>query len=120
MAEIFDIRKARQDRAVPEASYFLRVDMYDDGIHGVVLDLGSDLDADTLRMASNHLATLSRYLGEQATEMDGKDDLLAMAWVFKDSRVRVYCRDEIQTVAQFSWLDERFNDAKEAARKDIQ
>ena len=74
MAEIIDLRNERRERKIPDTSYFVRVDMYHDGIAGEVLDLGDDLDADNMRVVADHLATLSRWLRDQAGEIDPRDE----------------------------------------------
>lgn len=115
MADIFDIRAERQKRAAPPmGSYFVRVDLYDDGIAGAVLDMGNDLSADDLRSVANHLSTLARWMRDQAEAMDGNEEeaMLAELRVFKSGRVWSYVSNECATAEQIEWLSSRLDDAK--------
>ena len=116
MAEIFDLKKERRDRQPPNESYLVRVDLYDDGIAGAVLDFGQTTEE--MRIVADHLSTLSRWLRDQAAaeDSDANEDLLAEVRVFKSSRVWVSCRDEVETPEQLEWMDRRLDDAKSAAR----
>lgn len=115
MADIFDIKKERQKRGPnPLGSYFVRVDKYEDGISGAVLDLGDDLSPDELRIVSNHLATLSRWLRDQAADTDGNEDenQIAEFRMFRSGRVWAYLSDEIEAPVQADWVRDRPDDAK--------
>lgn len=47
MGDIIDFRTRRAEMATPDLSYFVRVDLYPDGVAGAVLDM--DLDAEMMR-----------------------------------------------------------------------
>ena len=117
MADIFNIKDERQKRereTPPNGSYFVRVDVYEDGVAGAVLDMGDDLSPEELRGVANHLATLSRWLRDQAADADGnmEEDLLAEFRVFKSSRVWANIDEEMTTPEQVSWMIDRLDDAK--------
>lgn len=119
MAEIFNIRDERNRRKdekppEPEGSYFVRVDVYEDGVAGAVLDMGDDIAPDELRVIANHLATLSRWLRDQAVDVDGnmEEDMLAEFRVFKSSRVWASINADMMTPEQVDWMIARLDDAK--------
>lgn len=117
MDKIIDFRQARQDRLVPDGSYFVRVDMYEDGVAGEVLGLG-EMDADLYRTAANNLRAMSRYFRDLAHEKEGNDDdrTLAEVTIFSSGRILTFCDTEIETPAQFEWLDHQLDGAKESCR----
>lgn len=105
---IIDFRKARADRAQPLMSYFVRIDQYDNGVAGCILDLGDDLDADTLRLVSEQLFTMARFVMDQAHQVGGADGdfCLCTQISFKDGRTRTWTSDEVSSPGQFDWLKE--------------
>ena len=103
---VIDFRKAKAERAVPEYSYHVRIDQYGDGVAGCILDLGDNLAPDMLRLVSEQLFTLSRYIMDQAWEIGGNasDHILNQQTVFEDGKVRTWTADAIRTPEQIEWL----------------
>lgn len=118
---IIDFRKEKIKRAKPLASYHVRIDLYDDGIAGAVLDLGDDLEPSVARGVADNLVTMSRFIREIAFEQDGNEDhkLIAITQIFKSSRVWTYCSNEIQEKQELEWMDRRYDDAKEGIRQGL-
>jgi len=103
---IIDFRKAKAARLSPEYSYHVRVEQHVDGVAGCILDLGEDLAPDMLRLVSEQLFTLARYIMDQAFENGGNegDCLLSTQLIFRDGRIRTWLSNEIANTAQLEWL----------------
>lgn len=93
-----------------------------DGFEGTILSLNEAYDPGDgcrLRHYADCLDQLSWLLRQQAEQIEPSDDgaPLATAMVFESSRVRVRINDDkVTTSEQMAWLDDRFDDAKDAAR----
>lgn len=113
MVDIIDLKAVRRERNRPLNSYFVRVDQYQDGVSGAVLDMGDRLEPDEMRRVAAHLLTLSRWLEDQAHEAtkDDNDRLLAVTKVYASGRVWAYTDNAIQSSEQCEWLGEMFKEA---------
>ena len=111
---VISLNKAKQERLIPTASYFIRVDMYGEGIAGEILDLG-ELEEGELRGVADNLQALARWYRQQAFDLDGDADneLLAEFQVFASSRVWSYIDNQIEGAPRCDWLKRRLDDAKE-------
>jgi hypothetical protein len=117
MADIIDFRAERAKRAEPNFSYFVRVDLYDDGVCGALIDV-NDTNADLFRTSSDHLFALARHLRDMAWQESKDDDdrQIAVVRVYASSRVNTWTSNDCETPEQMAWLDERLNEAVESAR----
>lgn len=103
---VIDFRKAKADRMIPECGYNVLVEQYADGVAGRIYDLGDNLEPDILRLVSEQLFTLARYIMDQAWEKGGedRDQILNTQIIFKDGRVRTWTANAIETEEQVDWL----------------
>lgn len=115
---IIDFRKAKLERMKPDASYFVRVDLYPGGLNGEILDLGDDIDADGMRFVSNNLFALARHFRDLAWEksQDPSDRMLNVMRVFGDSSVSTWTSNDVATAEQVAWLEKRYAESFETIK----
>lgn len=114
MDNVIDLKEVRKNKLVPLGSYFVRVDLYNDGIAGEVLELG-ELDGDQLIGVADNLATLSRWYRQQAHEKDNNadNDMVGEFRIYSSSRVWSWIGNQIETEKQEEWLIRKLDDAKQ-------
>jgi len=115
-ADIIDLRSARAKRAKPVCSYHVRIDLYEDGLGGAVLDMGDNIDAETMRGVSENLFVMARHCRDMAwlESQDPDDRQLCVLRVYGSSRANVWTSDDIATPEQLDWLKERLDEAHDA------
>lgn len=124
---ISDFRNPKCDAATAEPVWLfdLRAFCTPEGFEGTILSFNEADDTGDgcrLRHYADCLDQLSWLLRQQAERIEPSDDgiPLATATIFTSSLVRVRINDdEITTPEQAAWLDERFDDAKAAARPNL-
>lgn len=118
---ISDFRKGKGSTD-PVWLFDLRAFSTSDGFEGAILSANEDYepgDGGNLRQYADCLDQLSWFLRQQAEKIEPSDSgiPLATALIFKSSLVRVRINDdEVTNAEQMAWLDDRFDDAKEAVR----
>jgi hypothetical protein len=112
--DIIDFKKVKQDRLIPDVSYFVRVDLYEKGIAGEILDLG-DLEPEMLRSVANNLQTLARWYRQQAFDIDDNDDHNGLMEILINSsgRVWTYVDNQVETREQEIWLMDMVDTVRE-------
>lgn len=115
---VISFREAKAKRLKPVCSYFVRVDLYEDGIGGEVQIL--DMNAADLRGASENLFALARHVRDLAFEQSGDPDdkQLSVTRIYESSRVNCWTSNEIDTPDRAEWLARRFEEAAEASAPD--
>lgn len=121
---IADFRKKRDGANARKTEWLfdLRAFGGPDGFEGTILSFNEAMtagDGCRLRFYADCLDQLSWLLRQQAEKLEPSDDgmPLATALIFESSLVRVRVNDdEVTTSEQMAWLDDRFDDAKEASR----
>jgi hypothetical protein len=116
VAEIFDIRSERAKRKIPEASYFVRVDLYADGVAGEVQL--PDMTVEELRSVSDNLFALARHVRDNAWSQTRDDDdrQVSVTRIYASGRVNCWTSDDIASDDDSEWLKRRFEDAAEASQ----
>lgn len=112
---IISFREAKAKRLKPACSYFVRIDLYDDGIGGEVQI--EELSPEELRSVSENLFAMARHVRDTVWEQTGDpdDQQLSVARIYGSSRVSCWTSNDIATDEQVAWLNERFDEAAEAS-----
>lgn len=113
---IIDLRTARAKRMKAVANYFVRIDLYDEGIGGEVQI--PDMGPEELRSVSEQLFAMARHVRDQAWEQtqDPDDRQLSVTRIYGSSRVSCWTSNDLETPEQFDWLEQRFSEAAEASK----
>lgn len=126
VVQIADWRKKKRGDEGERGDWLfdLRVFAGPNGFEGSVIDKNEAFShlatGDEMRMHADALDQLVWFLRQMAEEVTPTDNgmPLATATIYKSSLTRVRVNDdEFGTEEQLAWLDERWDDAKEASRK---
>lgn len=103
---------------VPVTSYFVRIDLYNEGIGGVV-DV-PDMTADERRTVSEQLFAFARHIRDEVwSETNDPDDRqLSVTRIYGSGRVNCWTSNDITTAEQSDWIATRFQEAAQASRHD--
>lgn len=108
---IIDMRTERAKRMIPLGSYWVRVDLYETGIHGTAEI--ADMGIEDMRNVSDNLYALARHFRDEAwvRSQDPDDQTLSVARIYASSRVNCWTSADVETAEQLDWLDIRFSEA---------
>lgn len=105
MSNVINLRDVRAARMVPDASYFVRIDLYAAGIGCELIDAPEDVDS--LRSISNELLAVARHLLDRAHEISGeaRDDVRLMVTIPLDDGGAVWTSNRVDAAQDCAIAD---------------